>query len=314
LLGGAGQRAREGEYGQAAMETGMGILGMVPGAAGTARAIKPLVTPPRKSAFDVEESYFSRLDKDYEGLTKEYAALPETRKGRLLNTDEARELSPDYRADRTRSADVHEPSSELVKLMYVDKLAKPTPEGRKNIVLFTAGGTGAGKSTGLKVAETVNKDVQDVEIIYDTNMSTFDTSDKKIQQAFKAGREVDLLYTFRDPVDALEEGALVRATRMEKESGSGRTVPISEHLKTHIGARKVMEQLQEKYKNDPRFSLNVIDNSRGKGNAVFSTLDKLPQLDESYRIKKGLDDALENAYKTGRISRAIYEGTRSNGN
>jgi hypothetical protein len=50
-LGRAGQLAREGEYGQAAMQAGAGVLGLVPGAVGTARVAAPLVreartTPP----------------------------------------------------------------------------------------------------------------------------------------------------------------------------------------------------------------------------------------------------------------------------
>jgi hypothetical protein len=50
-LGRAGQLTEQGEYGQAAMETGMGILGMVPGAAGTVQMARPILrdlssTPP----------------------------------------------------------------------------------------------------------------------------------------------------------------------------------------------------------------------------------------------------------------------------
>jgi hypothetical protein len=142
-------------------------------------------------------------------------------------------------------------------------------------------------------------------------MNTFASSDQKIKQALDSGRDVQIMYTYRDPVEALENGALKRASRMEAELGTGRTVPINEHLKTHIGARKTMEELQKKYGNDPRFNLMVIDNSRGPGKAkVISGLDKLPKLDEN-KVRRSLDDALENAYKSGKISRAIYEGTRS---
>jgi hypothetical protein len=42
-LGRARRLAGEGQYGQAAVETGMGILGLVPGVAGTMQAVKPLV-------------------------------------------------------------------------------------------------------------------------------------------------------------------------------------------------------------------------------------------------------------------------------
>ena len=301
----AGQFAESGQLGQAALEAGGSLLGMAPSLGGA-------IAKGRKAAFEVEEAYFDRLKNDYSNLKNEYAALKETKGGRILNTDEARELSPDYRADRTRSADVHEPSSELVKKIYEEKLSQPVPPGNEKTVIFTAGGTGAGKTTGLRAAEEVNEEVQKAQIVYDTNMSSFASADKKIQQALKANRDVHIIYTYRDPIDALENGALERASRMEREMGTGRTVPLKEHLKTHVGARKVMEQLQEKYKNTPEFTLTVIDNSLGKNNAAFTTLDKLPRLEDN-RLEKGLSDALENAYRTGKISRAIYEGTRSNG-
>ena len=288
------------------------------GAQPTQAALASLVPQPTlpqaqsQSANPIEQSYFERLANDYTGLASEYAALPSTNGGRILNTDDAREMSPEYRADRTRSADVHEPSSAFVKQMYAEKLSQPTPPGMDNTVLFTAGGTGAGKTTGLQMAREVNQNVRDAEMVYDTNMNSFDSADKKIDQALKAGRKVGVVYTYRDPVEAMEGGALKRASRMEAEMGTGRTVPIDEHFKTHMGSRDVMDQLQAKYGDDHRFSMMVIDNSRGPGGVkVVSGLDKLPRLDHN-EVRKGLSDALEKAYRSGSISQAIYEGTRGN--
>jgi hypothetical protein len=288
------------------------------GAQPTQAALASLVPQPTlpqaqsQSANPIEQSYFERLANDYTGLASEYAALPSTNGGRILNTDDAREMSPEYRADRTRSADVHEPSSAFVKQMYAEKLSQPTPPGMDNTVLFTAGGTGAGKTTGLQMAREVSPTIRDAEMVYDTNMNSFDSADKKIDQALKAGRKVGIVYTYRDPVEAMEGGALKRASRMEAEMGTGRTVPIDEHFKTHMGSRDVMDRLQSKYGDDHRFHMMVIDNSRGPGNAnVVSGLDKLPRLDHN-EVRKGLSDALEKAYRSGSISQAIYEGTRGN--
>ena len=293
-----------------------------PQAATTQGTLASLVPQPpqlSQSGNPIEAAYFDRLANDYEGLKAQYAQITNekgentTKGGRLLNTDEARELSPDYVADRTKSADVHEPSSAFVKQMYAEKLSNPTPPGLDNTVVFTAGGTGAGKSTGLGVMENVNSGVRNAEIVYDTNMNTFESADKKVKQALDAGRKVNIIYTYRHPIEALEQGALSRASRMEAERGTGRTVPLDEHFKTHVGALETMKRLQEKYGDDHRFSMMVIDNSRGKGNArLVSGLDKLPKLNHT-EVRKGLNDALENAYRTGQISRAIYEGTRVNG-
>lgn len=256
----------------------------------------------------IEQAYFARLQNDYPGLVQQYAQLAESDNGRTLNTDVARELSEHYRADRTRSADVHEPSSAFVKRLYAEKLAQTTPEGMEPTVIFTAGGTGAGKTTGMEIVKKMDSRAGKAEMIYDTNMNSFDSADKKIKQALDAGRKVNIIYTYRDPIEALENGALKRAKRMEETSGTGRTVPLSEHAKTHIGAREVIEQLAKKYAKNDKVQIRVIDNSRGAGNAIVSRLDKLPKLNQD-QIKKGLRDALERAKKSGAISDAIYRGT-----
>jgi hypothetical protein len=229
------------------------MMGM--GQPAPARGVVPEQTP----ANATEQAYFQRLMQAYPQLIQEYAAHPESKGGRIINTDVAREMSPEYRADRTRSADVHEPSSAFMKQLYAEKLKNPTPKGMDNTVVFSAGGTGAGKTTALDLLESVDPALKRSEMIYDTNMNKFDSADKKIQQALDAKRKVRIVYTYRDPAEALEFGALSRASRMEKEKGSGRTVPIEEHLKTHIGARKVIEELKEK-------GYNV---SYAKGNLYF---------------------------------------------
>ena len=273
-------------------------------------ALVPQPTLPQtpQSANPIEQAYFDRLTNDYPGLVAQYAQEPESEGGKIINTDIAREMSSEYKADRTRSADVHEPSSAFMKKLYADKLSKPTPKGKDNTVVFTAGGTGAGKTTALQASRQVSEGVRNAEMVYDTNMNSFDSADKKIRQALDANRKVSIIYTYRDPVEALTGGALKRATRMEQDMGTGRTVPLSEHAKTHIGARKVVEQLQDKYKDHPKVKIQVIDNSRGPGKAMLSSLDKLPKLDEN-AIRKGLQDALEQAHRTGAISPAIFRGT-----
>jgi len=256
----------------------------------------------------ITQEYFGRLQNDYPGLVQQYQQLMESDEGRTLNTDVARELSEHYRADRTKSADVHEPSSAFVKQYYAERLSQPTPKGRHPTVVFTAGGTGAGKTSGMEMAKQVDPRLGKAELVYDTNMNSFDSADKKIRQALDAKRKVDIVYTYRDPVEALENGALKRAKRMEETMGTGRTVPLSEHMKTHLGARQVIEQIAAKYRNNPQVQIRVIDNSRGAGKAQLSSLDKLPKLKEN-EVRKGLQDALERAKKSGAISDAIYRGT-----
>jgi len=142
--------------------------------------------PPTAPVNPAEQAYFQRLANQYPQLVEEYSAHPESKSGKVINTDVAREMSPEYREDRTRSADVHEPSSQFMKKLFAEKLANPTPLGMDNTVVFSAGGTGAGKTTALDVLEKVDPALARAEMIYDTNMNKFESADKKIKQALEA--------------------------------------------------------------------------------------------------------------------------------
>ena len=250
-------------------------------------------------ATDAEAAFADRVENDFDALAAEYARIPGTNGGQILNTDEARELSPWYRLDRSRSADIHEPASAFVKKLYKARLAQPTPKGKIPVVVFTAGGTGAGKSTSLELmGETANS----AEMIYDTNMNTFESADKKVRQALAAGRDVHITLTVRDPVEALVMGALPRAMRM------GRTVPVSAHAATHQGAMATVERLAQKYAGDERVRIRVIDNSRGRGNAVEVSLADAPRF-EYNDLERELRNAAATELAAGRISEAVFRGT-----
>ncbi len=250
----------------------------------------------------------ARLVESSDNLAAEYAKLDESKGGTVLNTDTARELSPEYLADRTRSADVHEAASDTIKAIYEDKLAAPTPEGFDPVVRFTAGGTGAGKTTAVNaIADGIRP-----EITYDTNMNKLESSVQKIEQALSAGRDVEIMYVYRDPVEALQLGALTRAERQIKEFGTGRTVPLEEHAKTHLGVRPVMEEVARRYADDPRVQMRFIDNSRGRGNQALVDLASIPHVEQN-GLHERLTAALEEERRAGRISDATYRGFRGAG-
>lgn len=244
------------------------------------------------------------IDEDFPAARAAYEAIddPQTRLtsegGRVLNVDVARELSPGYRADRSRSADVHDPASKFVKRLYAEKLQEPPPEGFDKLVLLTGGGTGAGKSSGLEqVPEAVTAG-----IIYDTNMNGLESARKKIDQALAADWGVSIVYTYRDPIEALVQGAFPRAERM------GRTVPLDKHIETHLGARDTIDALQQHYRNDPRVTIKVIDNSRGRNNATLTSLEDLPKIDHIGLHERATAET-HAAFQRGDIGRATFRGT-----
>lgn len=242
-----------------------------------------------------------KIEADPEGVEEEYNHLPGTDGGRILDTDQARELSEHYRADRSRSSEVQKPAGKFIRDLFAKKLARPVAEGREPLVLFTAGGSGAGKSMSL-TTESGKALLQNADIVYDTNMGNFKSADKMIQQALNSGRNVAVRYTFRDPVEALTRGVLPRA--ME----TGRTVPLEAHEATHVGSRKAIEQLAAKYAGDPRVSITAVDNSGGIEQLREVNVDDLPTIEET-GLKERLQDALNQEHAAGRISDAVRDGT-----
>lgn len=246
----------------------------------------------------------AKLRTDYEGAVREYGTLEDSRGGVVLNTDTARELSPDYLADRTRSADVHEPASAFIKRVYADRLAAPTPEGKQRLVMFTAGGTGAGKTTGQGA---LGDAIGAPELVFDTNMNGTTSAVKKIEQALQAGRDAKILYTYADPVEAFKQ-AIGRTENQKKKFGSGRTVPISEHIKTHVGSSRTIREVEDRYRTDLRVNFYFVDNSRGKGNAArVQTLADLPLVSDN-GLRGQLEAIAREAHRSGRIDAATLAG------
>lgn len=252
---------------------------------------------------NTERAVESRLAKYLSTKTDEAIARYQKEFGNVLNTDNARELSPDYAATKDSrsmlSAAVHEPASWLVKEIYRQELAKPAPAGKDNVVAFTAGGTGAGKTSAIMRAGV---NLQRHQIIYDTNMNNFQSAASKIDQALAAGKEVKLYYVHRDPVESLVRGALPRAMR------TGRTVPLAAHLDTHAGAADTIRRIAEKYKENPDVGLFIIDNTRGKNETGMGSLETIKPIDYN-QLEGQLKAALEKEYRDGRISKTVYEET-----
>lgn len=248
------------------------------------------------------ERLAQRIEADYNKVVKEYNDNPETKGGRVMNTDEARELSPEYRADRSLAAAVQDASSAFVKRLYAEKLSQPTPAGLEPHVLFLGGGGGSGKSSGLDLLGPLGNQV---EMIYDTTLAS-KSANKLIQDALDAGRDVTIAFTYRDPVESFS-AALVRAMGMEKEKGSGRTVPLEVLAEDHPAARANFEALAAKYADDPRVDIVAIDNSRGKDNAAIVDVAELPTGDYN-NIEAKFYETLQARYADGTISDAVYRG------
>jgi len=287
--------------------------GLYPGKLGIVKA---------KNLTPQEREVEARFAKYLEERTDEAIARYQAKYGKEINTDNARELSPDYAPGemdaedaRTRvarakwSSAVHEPSSALTKEIYRRELKKAAAPNERSQVVFTAGGAGSGKTTGIQQIAGLGRAVAAAQIVYDTTLSSLRSSMERISQALDAGKTVSIIYVYRDPIDSLVGGALPRAER------NGRTLPLEAFLDTHMGAPEVLLKVAETYKNDKRVEIAIIDNSRGRGKAVVADLAFVQAVARKYtredlraKLLRGLEDAYEKKKRGEKdgISEDIY--------
>ena len=112
-------------------------------------------------------------------LQRDYAQLPGTDAGHVIDVDMVRELSPQYRADRSQAARIHRAASDLSKELFAQALARPVAQGRDPMVVFTAGGGGSGKSTAIR--QLLDKGRADVTL--DGTLSKLERACQQVQAA-----------------------------------------------------------------------------------------------------------------------------------
>lgn len=230
-------------------------------------------------------------------LEAEYAQLEDTDGGRIIDVDQARELSPEYRADRTLSPKIHAAASALAKGMYARALAKPVAPGRSPTVLFTAGGGGSGKSTATKRAIG---DLND-DIVMDGTLSNLDRAVGYIDDALASGRSVRVAYVYRSPVKSVE-GAINRAIRIR------RPVPVEVMAEAHAKSPRVVEALNLRYYNDDRVEIIGIFNDGNPDEVqLFNVADGVPNVDQT-ETESLFREHAERARDDGRMDAALARG------
>lgn len=239
---------------------------------------------------DVQKKAISYVQNNLKSAKANYSKRAKQEYGveNVISADEGKYVIPGYNGKN--APDYHEAASGLAKIMYDDKLVTRKGVGN-NTVLFTAGGTGVGKTSALRNVDMLNEDYS---IIYDTNL-TGEGAPKKIQKAIDAGFKVEVVFTQRDPVVAFEKGVIPRVKTRN------RIVSMDEHIKRHKSAYEDLRANMKKFGNKVNFSF--VDNTRGQGEAKMVEFDFLPKF--SYNeadLRKVLGTKLDEAVKSGILS------------
>lgn len=249
---------------------------------------------------DINRILEQKIFSDFDEAVREYSAIGGTKKGRLLDTDLARLLSPEYRADRNRAPEVHEAASAFTQQLF-EKRMQEMREKPGGLVLFMAGGGGSGKSS----AETLLDDVFNrANTILDGTLSGYAKAMRNVQLALDSGQAVMIAYVYREPVDSLVGGVFKRAM----DPTNGRTVALDALVKGHAGSNETVLKLQKDFADNPLFDVIAVDNSRGSGNFAVVPLEEIPVVSRE-GLREKFQNATDKELQAGRINQAVYDAT-----
>lgn len=201
-------------------------------------------------AATVQERASAELEQNLEGFITDYRHQFDN----VVSADNAKELFSDYaRSPQTRgelTVAVHRPSAALAGQVFKQMVNEPVPPGRDPFVIFTAGGTGSGKSSSLEVM--FPGITERAHVVYDSTLSHLDGALQQIGAARAANHDVMIVFTDRDIEEAFR--STFNADR------GGRAVSPAAHRLSHDRANEAFETLRQRYGGDPNVSLFVVHN------------------------------------------------------
>ena len=218
----------------------------------------------------------------------------------LLNTDNVRELYAPEGYNRINSAEFHDRASALSDQIFKENISNLKPGDN---YLFTAGSSGAGKSTAM-----LGKIPPNIADGLDSNFSS-PQSIVKLGEVIKTGANPKIAFVYRDPIDAWVNGVVKRSLNPD----NGRVVPLDVFLKNLQGSKDRVLEAAQKY--GDKVDIQVIDNSRGSGNAfvIDRPIDFLKNLNYNIEdVKQSIIQTTKDQIQQGTIPENIGKALLGN--
>jgi hypothetical protein len=241
----------------------------------------------------IEGSFYSAIRHNKEKLVSQYfERMKHKDYPNTIDADAVKLLSPAFRKNRNLAAAVHEPSSYLSKVIYQQALDKKKAAGDTTPVIFTAGGSGSGKSATTPLAAGLLGVGQDG-LIFDSTMSSSKSASKKIDQALNStDADAAIVYT-NTPIE--------RALRFN--AARERSVSLDTLIDAHVGASNTIRELTEKYKDNPRVQFKIVNNYGAPKNVHMGEIGDVPQYDKA-ELRAKLEGIVKEMHKEGKVSDA----------
>ena len=213
----------------------------------------PCITPKQK----VAQKAFVALIADQARADAAYDALADSRGGRVISTDLARELDPVY-----ANWSVGHPPRDLAPswgsawIYAQGRFARELSKlGKNDLVRFMAGGWAAGKSRVVEHRER-NGDVP-AKLTWDGTLGDRKWARLQIREAIKRGCRVEILYVHRN-IELAMYGAIDRARNQ------GRLVPLKELPKNHREVQRAVRRLITICREEENVSFTFLHNIGSK--------------------------------------------------
>ena len=192
-----------------------------------------------------------------------YDALPDAMGGKVINTDTARELLPEFRDSYEGRLRYSRPTAKLGSRYAFDRLQRELQNrGERKSLLVLAGGPAAGKSSSLS-----KETLKDADLVWDTTLQDSQKAEKAVGLALKNGWKVHVHYVHTDP-EHWVKGLLERTQR------SGRWGMFKGTPETHVASQQSVRDLMKKF--GDKIHVDLFHNDYEKGPSAITPADIEP--------------------------------------
>jgi predicted ABC-type ATPase len=185
----------------------------------------------------------------------DYANIPGTHGGKLLDVDLIRELLPEYRsvAGAAKLTTVtHQPAGSWLKKEFKNRLMMDPPSPT-SFVLLLAGGSGSGKSTVMAEPEMARL-ISRCKIAVDGVLGKVQPTRDRMDEIIASGRDIVYVYVWTPFSMAVARARNRAATR-------GRSVPLQDLAESHVGSQNTLITLHNAYTTIDQCRFYIYDNS-----------------------------------------------------
>ncbi|WP_232464390.1 zeta toxin family protein [Burkholderia ubonensis] len=253
--------------------------------------------PDRRS---VQERAIEAATTDPKKLIAAYRNDSRAFDGRYVAADLFKETFAEFSASRESrnryNNPVHNAAAVLSSALFAENLAAPRTSGR-DTVYFLTGSPGAGKTSMVLKSGDLPRDAV---MVFEGQMSNFDTSRDKIQKVLDAGYRAHIIV-----VHARVENALDNTLQRFYEEGRGSSIATIANIVGNLP--ESLEQLHNFF--GQNLLLDVVD-VRDRSNPVqlqgFENVDVLKSEGNYEHIQKRLRQRVEDQREFGRIDEDAY--------